>query len=77
VNKNALIELPFRLYGVIFLCERIGGWSSPSVYTEHHLRSSYICGLGVTRPLPITLALDCRKTIPHCLNCRLIEKEVK
>src|SRR5208337_1731817 len=65
-----MFVLQFRQYRVIFLCERIARCASPAVYTEHHLCSSYICGLGVTRPLPITQALDCRKTTLYCLNLR-------
>src|SRR5208337_5629019 len=61
-------DLRFRQYRVIFLCERIARCASPAVYTEYHLCASYICGLGVTLPLPITPALDCRKTTLYCLN---------
>jgi hypothetical protein len=86
--------LQFRQYGVIFslrsayfwLRERIARCAGPVVYTEHQLRSNYICGLGargpqqsqrlfgvqVTRPLLMTQTLDFRKTTPYCLNCRYL-----
>ncbi len=69
LRLSADIILQFRQYRVIFLCERIARCASPAVCTEHHPCSSYICGLGVTRPLQRTPALDCRKTTLYCLNC--------
>jgi hypothetical protein len=63
-SKVGRDPLQFRHYGVIFLCERIVRCANPAVYTEYYLCSSSICGLGVTRPLPITQALDCRKITP-------------
>ena len=63
------MELQFRRYRVIFLCDRIARCAGPAVYTEHHLGSTSIYGLGVTRPLSITQALDCRKMTLYRLNC--------